>query len=124
METNQTTTTQQPVTNKKMTTCKTCGAPMAKSAKKCQSCGAKNPKKRIQKLIVLLIIVGIVFVIETTTCILQIIYYKLTKKRLFLMTPIHYHFVKLGWKETDVVKMFWFVGIVLASIAILWGVWI
>ena len=60
METNQTTTTQQPVTNKKMTTCKTCGAPMAKSAKKCQSCGAKNPKKRIQKLIVLLIIVGII----------------------------------------------------------------
>jgi len=49
---------------------------------------------------------------------------KLTGKRVFLMTPIHYHFVKLGWKETDVVKMFWFVGIVLASIAILWGVWI
>ena len=62
METNQTTqtATQQPITNKKMMSCKTCGAPMAKSAKKCQSCGAKNPKKRIKKFIILLIIVGII----------------------------------------------------------------
>lgn len=62
METNQTTqtATQQPITNKKMMGCKTCGAPMAKSAKKCQSCGAKNPKKRIKKFIILLIIVGII----------------------------------------------------------------
>lgn len=62
METNQTTqtATQQPITNKKIMSCKTCGAPMAKSAKKCQSCGAKNPKKRIKKFIILLIIVGII----------------------------------------------------------------
>lgn len=63
METNQTTqntTVQQPITNKKMMTCKTCGAQMAKSAKKCQSCGAKNPKKRIKKLIVLLVILAII----------------------------------------------------------------
>ncbi|MBQ2847520.1 MAG: hypothetical protein IJE74_04620 [Clostridia bacterium] len=53
METNQTA-----ATNKKMMVCKTCGASMAKSAKKCQSCGAKNPKKRIKKLIILLVIVG------------------------------------------------------------------
>lgn len=54
MEPNQTTT------NKKMMNCKTCGTPMAKSAKKCQSCGAKNPRKRIRKLICLFIIVGII----------------------------------------------------------------
>lgn len=62
METNQTTqtATHQPITNKKIMSCKTCGAPMAKSAKKCQSCGAKNPKKRIKKFIILLIIVGII----------------------------------------------------------------
>jgi phospho-N-acetylmuramoyl-pentapeptide-transferase len=71
-----------------------------------------------------LIIVAGVFVIETLATIIQLISVRLTGKRVFLMTPIHYHFVKLGWKETDVVKMFWFVGIVLASIAILWGVWI
>ena len=50
-------TTQTVQDNKKMMACKTCGAQMAKSAKKCPSCGAKNPKKRIKKLIVLLIIV-------------------------------------------------------------------
>lgn len=61
MEPNQTTTpAQQPVANKKMMTCKTCGAPMAKSAKKCQSCGAKNPQKRIKKLIIILIILGVI----------------------------------------------------------------
>ena len=65
METNQTTqttenTTQQPIMNKKMMACKTCGATMAKSAKKCQACGAKNPKQRIKKLIIMLIIVGII----------------------------------------------------------------
>lgn len=53
-------TTQTVQENKKMMACKTCGAQMAKSAKKCPSCGAKNPKKRIKKLIVLLIIVGII----------------------------------------------------------------
>lgn len=56
METNQNTqtnSTQQPIVNKKMMSCKTCGAPMAKSAKKCQSCGAKNRKRKMKKLIVL-----------------------------------------------------------------------
>ena len=71
-----------------------------------------------------LIVVAGVFVVETLATILQLISVKLTKKRIFLMTPIHYHFVKLGWKETDVVKMFWVFGLLLASIAILWGVWI
>lgn len=58
METNQ--RTQTVAANKKMMVCKTCGAQMAKSAKKCQSCGAKNPKKRIKKLVILLVILGIV----------------------------------------------------------------
>ena len=49
-----------PIMNKKMMACKTCGATMAKSAKKCQACGAKNPKQRIKKLIIMLIIVGII----------------------------------------------------------------
>lgn len=63
MEANQKNTeavTQQTVNNKKMMSCKTCGAPMAKSAKKCQACGAKNPKKRIKKLIALFIILAII----------------------------------------------------------------
>ena len=71
-----------------------------------------------------LIIVAGVFVIETLVTILQLVSVKLTKKRLFLMAPLHHHFEKLGWKETDIVKMFWVFGIIFASLAILWGVWI
>lgn len=73
---------------------------------------------------ILLIIIGIVFVIETTTCIIQIVYYKFTKKRFFPMTPIHHTFEKIGWEEKDIVKLFWIVGIIASTIGIIYGVWI
>ncbi len=71
----------------------------------------------------LLIVIGIVFVIETMSCVIQRIYYKFTKKRLFLMTPIHHTFEKKGWNERDIVKLFWIVGLIGAMIAIIYGVW-
>lgn len=72
----------------------------------------------------LLIVIGFIFVVETFSCILQIGYYKLTKKRLFPMTPIHHTFEKIGWKERDIVKLFWIVGMLFSMIAIIYGVWI
>ena len=66
----------------------------------------------------LLILIGIVFVIETLSCIIQIIYYKTTKKRLFPMTPIHHSFEKKGWKEIDIVKLFWIVGLIASMLAL------
>lgn len=72
----------------------------------------------------LLVIIGIVFVIETTTCVIQRFYYKLTKKRIFPMTPIHHTFEKLGWKEQDIVKLFWTIGFIGALLGIIYGVWI
>ena len=72
----------------------------------------------------LLIIIGIVFVLETVSCMLQIGYYKLTKKRLFPMTPIHHSFEKMGWKERDIVKLFWIIGLLGSMVAIIYGVWI
>lgn len=71
----------------------------------------------------LLIVIGIVFVIETTTCIMQRYYYKLTHKRIFPMTPIHHTFEKLGWKEQDIVKLFWIIGLLGSMLAIIYGVW-
>ena len=71
----------------------------------------------------LLILIGIVFVIETLSCIIQIIYYKLTGKRFFPMAPIHHSFEKMGFKETDIVKMFLFVGLLASMIAIIFCVW-
>ena len=67
----------------------------------------------------LLIVIGIVFVIETLSVIIQVGYYKLTKKRIFKMAPLHHHFEYLGYKETTIVKMFWLVGLIFSIIAIL-----
>lgn len=72
----------------------------------------------------LLILIGIVFVIETLTCVIQRYYYKLTKKRIFPMTPIHHTFEKMGFKETDIVKGFWIVGLIGGMLGILYGVWL
>ena len=68
---------------------------------------------------ILLIVIGIVFVIETLSVIIQVFYYKLTKKRVFKMAPLHHHFEYLGYKETTVVKMFWLVGLLFSIISIL-----
>ncbi len=72
----------------------------------------------------LLIIIGIVFVIETCSCILQRYYYKLTHKRLFPMAPLHHSFEKKGWNERDIVKLFWIIGLFGSMIALAFGVWL
>lgn len=71
-----------------------------------------------------LLIVAFVFVIETLSVILQVIWVKCFGKKLFLMTPIHHHFEKLGMSEVDIVRMFWLVGLILAMAGIIFGVWI
>ena len=71
-----------------------------------------------------LIVVAGVFIIETATVILQVMSLKLFKKRIFLMTPLHHHFEKLGWQETDIVRMFYVVGMILGMSAVIYGVWI
>ena len=71
-----------------------------------------------------LLIVALVFVIETLSVIIQVFWYKTFKKRLFLMTPIHHHFQKLGWKEVEIVRAFWVFGFILAMAGIIFGVWI
>ena len=52
-------------------------------------------------------IMGLLFIIELTSTTLQILSYKLFKKRIFKMAPIHHHFEKCGWSETKVVGCFW-----------------
>ncbi len=67
-----------------------------------------------------LIVVGGVFVAETISVIMQVTYYKKTKKRIFLMAPVHHHFEKKGWSEWKVDTVFWAWGIVFALI----GIWL
>lgn len=66
----------------------------------------------------LLAIAGGVFVMEALSDIIQVGSYKLRKKRVFLMAPIHHHFEKKGWSETTVVIRFWIISILLALIAL------
>ena len=71
-----------------------------------------------------LAVIGGVFVIETLTVIIQVISVKFFHKRVFLMAPIHHHFERLGWRESDIVKLFWIVGLILALLALIYGVWL
>ncbi len=61
------------------------------------------------------IIIGGLFVAEALSVMIQVFYYKRTKKRIFLMAPLHHHFEKKGWSETKVVMRFWIISGVLAS---------
>ena len=70
-----------------------------------------------------LAVIGGVFVIEALSSIIQLTAIKKFKKKVFLMAPIHHHFEKLGYKETDIVKGFLIVGFALAMLAIYYGVW-
>lgn len=65
-----------------------------------------------------------VFVIETLSVIIQVFSLFVFKKKVFLMTPLHHHFEKLGWKEQDIVKLFWIVGLILGTVAVVYGAWL
>lgn len=71
-----------------------------------------------------LILVGGVFVIETLSSLIQIIAIRKFNKRVFKRAPLHHHFEELGWSETDIVKLFWSVGFLLAMLGIIYGVWL
>ena len=59
---------------------------------------------------ILLLVIGFVFVMEAVSVMLQVASYKLTKKRIFLCAPIHHHFEKKGWTETQIVIRFWIIA--------------
>lgn len=64
-------------------------------------------------------IVGGIYFIETLSVIIQVLSFKLTGKRVFLMSPLHHHFEHKGWKETTVVTVFYFVTVVLCLVGII-----
>ena len=71
-----------------------------------------------------LLVVASIFVVETLSVILQTFWVQVFHRKLFLMTPIHHHFEKLGWAETDIVKLFWVIGLMLSMAGIIFGVWV
>ena len=67
---------------------------------------------------IVLAIVGGLFVVEALSVIIQVLYYKRTGKRVFLMAPIHHHFEKKGWAEPQIVIRFWIISLILALIGL------
>jgi len=72
----------------------------------------------ISKHEIVLAIIGGLFVLETASVIIQVISFKLTGKRVFMMAPLHHHFEKKGWAESTVVIRFWIISIILALIGL------
>jgi len=67
---------------------------------------------------IVLAIIGGLFVVEALSVIIQVLYYKRTQKRVFLMAPIHHHFEKKGWAEPQIVIRFWIISLILALIGL------
>jgi len=72
----------------------------------------------IAKHEIVLGIIGGLFVLETVSVIIQVISFKLTGKRVFMMAPLHHHFEKKGWAESTIVIRFWIISIILALIGL------
>ncbi|MEM7632357.1 MAG: phospho-N-acetylmuramoyl-pentapeptide-transferase, partial [Pseudomonadota bacterium] len=67
---------------------------------------------------IVLAIVGGLFVVEALSVIIQVGYFKLTGNRVFLMAPIHHHFEKRGWAESQIVIRFWIISLILALVGL------
>jgi phospho-N-acetylmuramoyl-pentapeptide-transferase len=72
----------------------------------------------ITKTELLSVSLGGIFVIEAASVITQVISFKLFKKRVFLMAPIHHHYEKKGWPEPRIIVRFWIISVLLALVAL------
>lgn len=75
---------------------------------------------------IVLLLAGVVYLMEALSVVLQVAYYKRTKKRIFKMTPIHHHFEMSGWSENKIVAVFCLVTLVgcLLAAACFWGTYL
>lgn len=73
----------------------------------------------ISKSEILLILIGFVFVMEALSVIIQVASFKLRKKRVFLMAPIHHHFEQKNWKESKIIVRFWIIALISNLIALI-----
>jgi phospho-N-acetylmuramoyl-pentapeptide-transferase len=65
-----------------------------------------------------LVIMGGIFVIETLSVVIQVVYFKLTGKRVFKMAPLHHHFELKGWAEPKVIVRFWIITLILVLVGL------
>lgn len=75
----------------------------------------------VTKMELVLLVVSGVFIAETLSDIIQVVHYKRTHTRIFLMAPLHHHYEKKGWSEIKVVLVFWLWGAFFACLGLMWG---
>ena len=80
--------------------------------------GALGAIAVVTKHEIVLAVIGGLFVVEALSVIIQVLYFKATGKRVFLMAPIHHHFEKKGWAEPQIVIRFWIIALILAMIGL------
>jgi phospho-N-acetylmuramoyl-pentapeptide-transferase len=80
--------------------------------------GALGAIAVVTKHELVLAIIGGLFVVEAMSVIIQVLYFKMTGKRVFLMAPIHHHYEKKGWAEPTIVIRFWIISLILAMIGL------
>jgi phospho-N-acetylmuramoyl-pentapeptide-transferase len=80
--------------------------------------GAIGTVAVIVKQEILLLFIGGIFVIEALSVMIQVLYFKLTGKRVFRIAPIHHHFELMGWKEPQVIIRFWIAALIFALFAL------
>jgi len=80
--------------------------------------GALGAIAVVTKHEIVLAIIGGLFVVEALSVIIQVLYFKATGKRVFLMAPIHHHFEKKGWAEPQIVIRFWIIALILAMVGL------
>lgn len=68
---------------------------------------------------ILLLLIGVVYLCEALSVVIQVTYFKKTKKRIFKMTPIHHHFEMSGWGEEKIVLIFSLVSMAFGAVAVL-----
>ena len=68
---------------------------------------------------ILLVLIGLIFVLETLSVILQVGSFKIRKKRIFLMAPLHHHFEIKGWSESKIIVRFWMIALLANIIALI-----
>jgi len=72
----------------------------------------------VTKQEIVLVVAGGVFVVEALSVIFQVVSFKLRRKRIFRMAPIHHHFELLGWPEPQIIVRFWIVSVICAVLAL------
>jgi phospho-N-acetylmuramoyl-pentapeptide-transferase len=68
--------------------------------------------------ILLLPLIGIIFVVETGSVIIQVLSYKILGRRIFRMSPLHHHYELSGWDEEKITLRFWIVGVLAAMVGV------